>query len=138
MDEPMRAGWLIKSGKHMAWNVKRRWVVLSPSALTWYIKPTDQTFSGSLPLSAIEKCQLSATLKRHSCFEVLNRSPTKIFFVAIDQAEALGWIRAIEEQLRRAREQGHSRGARAALTQSGIPGLQTIESGLLPDLDSPL
>ena len=101
MDDPVFAGWLIKSGKHMAWNVKRRWVVLDRLTLTWYINPGDEVFSGVLPLSAILGSQLSAYLKRQGCFEVLNKSPTKIFFVAADQAEALRWMAAIEEQARR-------------------------------------
>ena len=99
MDDEVFSGWLIKSGKHMAWNVKRRWVVLDRSALTWYIRPGDMVFSGSLPLSAIVSSQLSAKLKRQNCFEVVNKSPTKIFFVAADQAEALRWIDAIEDQV---------------------------------------
>ena len=127
MEVEICSGWLLKSGKHMAWNVKRRWVVLDRSALTWYINPGDSVFSGSLPLTAILGGQLSAKLKRQSCFEVMNRSPTKIFFIATDQADALRWIDAIEEQLQLAQL--------ARSHPVGMPGkLQTIESGQLPTL----
>lgn len=99
MDEELKSGWLIKSGEHLTWNLKRRWVVLTRSALTWYVKPTNDVFSGSLPIPAIASCKLSAYIKREHCFEVFNKSPTRIFFVAASHEEALMWIESIEHQV---------------------------------------
>ena len=89
-------GWLLKSGEHLTWNVKRRWVVLDHSALTWSVNPSDLHYSGSLPLSAISTSRLSTTLKRHSSFEVVNRGPVAIYFIAESPADAQRWVIAIE------------------------------------------
>ena len=49
MDEPDtleqitgHAGWLLKSGKHLLWNLKWRWVTLSSEGLTWHFSVPGQ------------------------------------------------------------------------------------------------
>ena len=105
MDEPDtleqitgHAGWLLKSGKHLLWNLKWRWVTLSGEGLTWHFSVPGQhkeSLSGHMPLTAIWACRRSAALKRAFCFEVFARGFPQTIFVAADGPSAERWIEAI-------------------------------------------
>ena len=90
-------GWLVKSGKHLLWNVKWRYVVVGRGALIWYVQPDDKLPSGSVALASVRGVRLSAKLRRAHCFEVQS-DDHPLYFVAADDTSAAAWIRAIEQQ----------------------------------------
>ena len=65
------AGWLLKSGKHLLWNFKWRWVVVDHGTIIWYVNKEDQKPSGSLALLLVKDVRLSTALNRAHCIEII-------------------------------------------------------------------
>ena len=144
MASSITEGWLVKSGKHLKWNVKRRWVVLDDTALVWYTSTecvARNEPSGSLPVAAITGCRLSTVLKRQSCFEVCHTGPVDVFFVGQDKFDAQRWMDAITKKVVALRSTLSAAGLRlqglqptgsASLTPRTAQLLPSIRSGELP------